>query len=65
VRFVHKVGTGDGVWEDGGFVIPLESSPSANPFVLVVVNKDVNLEQAKTAVSDIAKLVWEYQSGLE
>lgn len=65
IRLVHKVGTGDGVWEDGGFVIPKVSSQSANPFVLVVVNKDIKMDEAKTAVPDIARLVWGYQSGLE
>ena len=65
VRLVHKVGTGDGVWEDGGFVISLDSSGSADPFVLVVVNKDVDMEQAKTAVAEISRLVWEFQKGLK
>ena len=65
IRLVHKVGTGDGVWEDGGFVISLDSSGSADPFVLVVVNKDVDMEQAKTAVAEISRLVWEFQKGLK
>lgn len=52
-RLVHKVGTDAGIWSDAGIVLGEE------PFVLVILNKEAELEEAKRLVPEITKLVWD------
>jgi beta-lactamase class A len=54
-KVVHKVGTDTNVWADAGIVYP----GGGEPFVLVIVNKEVNLDEAKTVVPKIVKVIWE------
>ena len=56
-RLVHKVGTDEGVWADAGIVM------GDNPFILVILNKDVDRDEATKLVPEITKMVWEYESG--
>lgn len=58
VEVVHKVGTGEGVWADAGIVMTEE------PLVIVILNKNVDLDQAAKTVPEITKMIWEYESGL-
>lgn len=51
-RLVHKVGTDVGIWSDAGIVF------AEKPFILVIMNKEVELEEAKRLVPEIARLVW-------
>lgn len=56
ITFIHKIANNDVMWSDSGIV------KSANPFILVIMNKDVNFEEANTALQTIAKKVWDYES---
>lgn len=56
VKLLHKVGTSGDIWSDGGIVIPDE--PGKQPFVLVILNEGVDLDEAKKVVPDITKMVW-------
>lgn len=56
VRVIHKVGTGDGVWGDGGIIM------ATKPFILVIMNKDVDQNQAGDVVTKVTKLVWDHEN---
>lgn len=56
-KVIHKVGTGDGVWGDAGIVM------APKPFVLVIMNKDVDFDEAGEIVAKATKMVWEYEIG--
>jgi beta-lactamase class A len=62
VKFYHKVATGDGVWGDGGIIE--DPSGKVKPFVLIILNKDVNSDEAKEVVPEIARIVWKRESGI-
>lgn len=55
-RVVHKVGTAAAVWADAGIVF------APQPFVLVILNKGVKLEEAKQVVPEVTRLIWEYET---
>lgn len=57
VDFIHKVGTGDGVWADAGIVM------ADKPFVLVIVNGKVDMDEAKKLVPELTKLIWDFEAG--
>lgn len=54
---LHKVGSDAGIWADSGIVM------APKPFILVIMNKDVNQDQAKTLVPQITKTIWDFESG--
>ena len=56
ISFVHKVGTGDGVWADAGIVM------ADKPFILVIMNEGVDMDEAKKTVPEIAKLIWDFEA---
>ena len=49
IEFIHKIANNDQMWADSGIV------KSDNSFILVVMNKDVDFDQAPTALQTIAK----------
>ncbi len=65
VDLVHKVGTGDGVWADGGIIQCSISNIqcSIKPLVIVILNKDVDTDGAKKLVPELTKLIWDYEAG--
>ena len=72
VSFVHKVGTGDGVWADGGITqcsmsnvptMPVGRQCSIKPLVIVILNKDIDADEAKKLVPELTKLIWDYEAG--
>ncbi len=65
VDFIHKVGTGDGVWADGGIIQCSISNIqcSIKPLVIVILNKDVDTDGAKKLVPELTKLIWDYEAG--
>lgn len=60
VDLVHKVGTDEQVWSDGGIVIP--NSGKMYPFIIVIMNKDIDRDQAKVLVPEITKMVWKFET---
>jgi beta-lactamase class A len=56
IEIVHKVGTDSDIWADAGIIL------TEKPFVLVILNREVKLDEAKTLVPAITKTVWEYES---
>lgn len=56
VEVIHKVGTGEGVWADAGIVMAEE------PLVIVILNKNVDLDQAAKIVPDLTKEIWNYET---
>ena len=56
ITLVHKVGTDINVWNDSGVIT------NSKPFVLVILNKDVDLAEAKVTVPEVTKIVWDYES---
>ena len=53
IKVAHKVGVDERVLHDGGIVF------ADQPFVLVMMSKDVDLSEAKELFSEITELVWE------
>ena len=60
VAVLHKVGTDVNVWADAGIVMP--QIPNFEPFVLVILNKDVDMDEAKKLVPDLVRTIWEYEA---
>jgi hypothetical protein len=60
---VHKVGTLEDAWMDAGVVNCPENVPNCGwePFVVVVMNTGVNLEQARSVVVSVLSEVWRYE----
>ena len=56
VGLVHKVGTGDGVWADAGIVM------AEKPFVLVIMNEKVDMDEAKKLVPELTKVIWDFEA---
>ena len=73
VRLVHKVGTDTDVWADSGIVMErvsseIQASDSGavklfEPFILVILNKGVEREEARRVVLEITKTVWKSEAG--
>lgn len=57
IKLVHKVGSGDGVWSDAGVVM------AEKPFVLVIMNEGVEIDEAKKLVPELTKLIWDFEVG--
>ena len=57
VEVLHKVGSDAGIWADSGIVM------APKPFILVIMNKDIDPDQAKTLVPEITKLIWDFETG--
>lgn len=55
-KFVHKVGTDVGIWSDSGIVF------APKPFVLVILTKDSDRDQAQKTVPEITKIIWDYEA---
>ena len=55
IIFIHKIANNDLMWADSGIV------KSDNPFVLVVMNKNVDFDEGNVALQTIAKKVWDYE----
>ena len=53
IKVAHKMGVDEGILHDGGIVF------ADQPFVLVVMSKNVNISEAKELFLEITKLVWE------
>lgn len=60
---IHKVGTGDGVWADAGIIqcAVLSAQCSVEPFVLVILNKEVDTEKAKVVIPEAVKIIWDFE----
>lgn len=56
VDLVHKVGSGENVWADSGIVL------SENPFVITILNREVDMEEAKVIVPKLTKMIWEFEN---
>lgn len=62
---IHKVGTGDGVWSDAGIIQcppPAGGQCAIEPLVIVILNKDVDPDQAAKTVPSLAKEIWDYEA---
>ncbi len=59
LEVVHKVGTGEGIWADAGIVMAEE------PLIIVILNKDVDPDQAGKTVPEITKMIWEYETNVK
>lgn len=57
---VHKVGTDDGVWSDAGII--MTKSGKMDPFILVILDKEVDHSQATKIVPEITRKVWNFES---
>jgi len=55
-RVAHKIGTELGVFSDSGVVF------ASRPFVLVIMSKNALEKEAKTALVEITKAVWEFEN---
>ncbi len=55
-KLVHKVGTDSDIWADAGIVM------GDKPFVLVILNREVKQDEAKTLVPALTKTIWEFES---
>lgn len=55
VRVAHKYATTTGVLCDGGIVF------TPNPFILVIMTEGVSIEEAKVAIPQISKLVYNFE----
>lgn len=55
VRLVHKVGTDAKIWSDAGIVM------GERPFILVILNKEAEREEAQKLVPELTKIIWEYE----
>jgi len=53
IKVAHKVGVDEGVLHDAGVVL------SDQPFVLVLMSKDVDIDKAKELFPKITELVWD------
>jgi hypothetical protein len=62
-KIIHKVGTLEDVWSDAGIVECALQSCSWDPFVVVIMNKGIKRSEAEKIVPEIARLVWEYETG--
>lgn len=64
VDVIHKVGTGDGVWADGGIIQCSEISTqcSVEPLVIVILNKDVDASESAEMVPSLTKEIWNYET---
>jgi len=65
IILVHKVGTDTTVWNDSGVIIPKITNDKlqiTKPFILVILNKDVDLAEAKVTVPEVTKLIWDYET---
>lgn len=56
-QLVHKVGTDTDVWSDAGVV------GLTDPFVLVILNDGVEIEEAKKTVPKITEIIWAHEAG--
>ena len=57
VGLVHKVGTDVDLWADAGIVM------ADKPFVLVIMNEKVGMDEAKKLVPELTKLIWDFEAG--
>jgi len=57
ISFVHKVGTDLDIWSDAGIVM------AEKPFVLVIMNEKVDMDEAKKLVPELTALIWDYEAG--
>jgi hypothetical protein len=65
VRIIHKVGTDVDVWSDSGILIDQDENTEEKigPIIVVILNKEVDLDEAGKAVPEITKLIWEFEKG--
>ena len=62
ITFIHKIANNDQMWADSGIVKCSNDKCLNSPLVLVIMNKDVDFDEANTALQQIAKKVWDYES---
>jgi beta-lactamase class A len=55
IDVVHKVGSGENIWADSGIVL------TDNPFVVTILDRDVNMDEAKILVPKLTKMIWEFE----
>ncbi len=55
VRVAHKYATTTGVLNDGGIVF------AKNPFILVIMTEEADIEEAKVAIPQISKLIYNFE----
>ncbi len=65
INVLHKVGTGDNVWGDAGIIqcSVLSAQCSTKPFILVILNEGVDMDEAKKLVPELTKLIWDFEAG--
>jgi len=63
-KLIHKVGTDTNVWADSGILQCSMSNTqcSIKPFILVILNKDVDRDEATKLVPEITKMVWGFEA---
>ncbi len=59
IKVSHKIGTEIGVISDAGIVF------AEKPFILVIMSQEANEIEAKKALSEITKKIWEMIQGLD
>ena len=64
VEVLHKVGTDVNVWADAGIIqcSVLSAQCSTKPFILVILNEGVDMDEAKKLVPDLSRTIWEYEA---
>jgi beta-lactamase class A len=60
VDLAHKVGTDTDVWADAGIIVP--KSGKIEPFILVILNRGVDRNQATWVVPEITRKIWDFES---
>ena len=65
VEVLHKVGTDVNVWADAGIIqcSVLSAQCSTKPFILVILNEGVDMDEAKKLVPELTKLIWDFEAG--
>jgi hypothetical protein len=53
------------VWSDSGILIDQDENTEEKigPIIVVILNKEVDLDEAGKAVPEITKLIWEFEKG--
>ena len=54
VRIVHKYGADDGELNDAGIIY------TTKPYILVIMSKNINVDEAQTEIPKISKIVYDW-----
>jgi hypothetical protein len=68
LQLIHKIGTDDGVWADSGIIQCLAavaggvSNCQIRPYIIVILNKETNRQQAQKTVPKIAEIIMSHEA---